>query len=180
MDTRALFLSTALAGLFACSQAPSSDAGAAAAIAGVARTVSEVAITSGTPVTFADLSVEGMSCEMMCGGSIKKALAALPGVVGTEIKFEEGEAVDHAIVTFDPAQVNDAQLVEAVQKIHDGQYKVMAVNITKQVVGDAPVQEEKRDEKAAEVEGAARSVSAALPAVVMPSLLRVLSRLLGA
>ncbi|MBP6697757.1 MAG: hypothetical protein KA175_09075, partial [Flavobacteriales bacterium] len=83
-------------------------------------------------------------------------------------------------VTFDPAQVNDAQLVEAVQKIHDGQYKVMAVNITKQVVGDAPVQEEKKDEKAAEVEGAARSVSAALPALVMPSLLRVLSRLLGA
>ncbi|MBP6699492.1 MAG: heavy-metal-associated domain-containing protein, partial [Flavobacteriales bacterium] len=118
MDTRALFLSTALAGVFACSQAPTSDAGSAAAVAGVARTVSEVAITSGTPVTFADLSVEGMSCEMMCGGSIKKALAALPGVVGTEIKFEEGEAVDHAIVTFDPAQVNDAQLVEAVQKIH--------------------------------------------------------------
>ena len=64
-----------------------SSCGSAAAVAGVARTVSEVAITSGTPVTFADLSVEGMRCEMMCGGSIKKALAALPGVVGTELKF---------------------------------------------------------------------------------------------
>ena len=101
--------------------------------AGIERTVKEVAIADGEPVTFADLSIEGMSCEMMCGGSIKKALARLPGIASAEIKFVEGDERDHAIVTYDDSKVNDAEMIEAIQKLHDGQYKVLAVEITRQV-----------------------------------------------
>ena len=55
-----------------CSTAPEpAEVAADAALAGIERVVNEVAITSGTPVTVADLSIDGMSCEMMCGGSIK-------------------------------------------------------------------------------------------------------------
>ena len=75
------------------------------------RIVEEVAISSGTPVTIADISIDGMSCEMMCGGSIKKALAKLPGVAGTEIDFIEGDERDHAIVTYDESKVTDAEMV---------------------------------------------------------------------
>ena len=105
------------------------------AVAGIERSVKEVSITSGEPVTYADLSIDGMSCEMMCGGSIKKALAKLPGVNSTEIKFVEGDDRDHAIVTYDESKVTDAEMIEAIQKLHDGQYKVLAVEITKQVQG---------------------------------------------
>lgn len=95
----------------------------------------EEVITDGEPVTFADLTIDGMSCEMMCGGSIKKSLAALAGVSATEIKFDAAtEGGDHAVVTYDPAQVSEEQLVQAVQSLHGGAYKVVGVAVTKQVV----------------------------------------------
>src|SRR5690348_6690835 len=81
-----------------------------AVIPGIERVVHEVSISTGTPVTMADLGIEGMSCEMMCGGSIRKALAAL-GVEATEIKMNEGEGPDHAIVTYNDTKVTDAQMV---------------------------------------------------------------------
>ncbi len=120
--------------LLSCSQQPQATADQTA-VGGIDRTVKEVSITDGTPVTMADLSIEGMSCEKMCGGSIKKALATLPGVTLTEIKFNEGDVRDHAIVTYDESKVNDAQMIEAIHNLHDGQYKVLAVEITKQVQG---------------------------------------------
>ena len=125
------FLPLAAVFLFACSQ----QAPAPQVAAGIERIVEQVAISSGTPVTVADLSIEGMSCAMMCGGSIKKALAQLPGVTGTEINFIEGDENDHAVVTYDESKVTDAEMIEAIQKLHDGQYKVLAVKVTQQVKG---------------------------------------------
>lgn len=120
--------------LLACGQGNTPVEQAAAQAANVTPTFKEEVIAEGTPVTFADLSIEGMTCEMMCGGSIKKALAGVPGVVSTEITFAEGVDVDdHAVVTYDPAKVDEATLVKAVQGLHGGQYKVKAVAVTKQV-----------------------------------------------
>jgi copper chaperone CopZ len=162
----------AAAVLSACGSAP--QAPVAADVPGVARTEREVVVT-GEPVTLADMSVEGMTCEMMCGGAIKKALAKLPGVASTEIRFTEDESADHAIVTFDPAQVSDAELVKAVQAIHDGQYKVSSVVVTRQVKGDAPADGGDAGDGAAKEDA---EVSAALPELVMPSLFALLARLL--
>lgn len=161
--------------LSACSTGAGEATEVATDAASVARVVTEQVITQGTPVTFADLSISGMSCEMMCGGAIKKALAQVPGVAGTEIKFIEGDENDHAIVTFDPAQVNDAQLVEAVQKIHDGQYKVVAVAVTKQVKGEGAASEGEEAAGATEAK-----VNAELPTLRLPSLLELLSLILRA
>lgn len=158
--------------LSACSSATTSTDEAAQASLDLPRSVTEV-VVSGEPVTMADLSISGMTCEMMCGGSIKKALAALPGVTSTEIKFTEGDAIDHAIVTFDPAKVNDAELVKTVQALHEGQYKVSAIAITKQVKGAANSTEEEPAAQGTEVQ-----VSASLPELVMPSLFGFLARML--
>ncbi len=163
---------TTLLLLCACSSGPADVPGAAA---DVARVVNEEVIAQGDPVTFADLSISGMSCEMMCGGAIKKALAKVPGVSGTEIKFIEGDANDHAIVTFDPGKVSDAQLVDAVQSLHDGQYKVVAVAITRQVKASNAATE--GDEAAEPVPA---KVNARLPAVLLPSLIELLSQVLRA
>ncbi len=144
-----------------------------AAIPGVERIVHEVSITSGEPVTTADLSIEGMSCEMMCGGSIKKALAAL-GVTGTEIKMNEAEGPDHAIVTYDDSKITDAQMIEAIQKLYDGQYKVLAVSITKEVKGTSA--SNSNAEQKVEEQG----VSVSVPEeVVLPSILAILSRIIS-
>jgi copper chaperone CopZ len=143
----------------------------AATLPGVERVVKEVVITSGAPVVIADLGIEGMSCEMMCGGSIKKALAKLPGIASTEIQFIEGDERDHAIVTYDGTKVSDTEMVEAIQALHDGQYKVLSVTITKQVLGTAASTEAANEQQ--EEEG----VSVSLPSsdVLLPSIITLLT-----
>ncbi len=154
----------------ACGQAPMPTV-ADAPTTSVARTEKEVAITAGEPMATADLSVSGMTCSMMCGGAIKDAMARLPGVNSTEIRFTDAEQENHAVVTYDPAKVSDADLVKAVQALHDGQYKVSSVNVTKQVLHSG-----KADATAGpKAEG---DVSAStLPEMVLPSLIALLSRL---
>ena len=154
--------------LLGCGQA---DTGSAA-VAGVERVVKEVAISTGVPVATADLSISGMSCEMMCGGAIKKALATL-GVEATEIKMSEDESPDHAIVTYDDRKVTDAEMINAIQALYDGQYKVMAVSIVKQVRthADATGEIEQKSERRG-----MRTFSSS--EVVLPSILAILTRIL--
>ncbi len=172
---RTTLLSTSLIMLFAScgSNTEAPDMGAAGAA--IVRTVKEVAITSGTPMATADLTIQGMSCEMMCGGSIKKALAKLPGVNGTEITFQDGDAADHAIVTYDAAQVDDAALVQAVQTLYDGQYKVTEVAITKQVKAVSSIGDDGADGVA---RGGVKSYSSAPASAVLPSIVGLLTRIL--
>ena len=162
-----IFTILLIAALAACGEAtdPATDGGA-----NVARSVNEVAISSGTPVTMADLSIEGMTCAMGCGGTIKNALAKLPGVTGAEVNFTDAGQANHVVVTYDPAQVSDADMVKAVQGIHDGQYKVLAVGITKQVM------KEGASEAPAE-EATEAKVNASLESVALPSLVALLQRL---
>lgn len=166
------FLILLFAILVACSGTPTEHATQAVA-ASVERTVEEVPVAGVAPTTLADLSIDGMSCEMMCGGSIKKALAKLPGVHSTEIRFVEGDERDHAVVDFDAAQVSDAQMIEAIQKLHDGQYKVVAVKITKQIptAGSGKASAAKEDEP--------QRVSVLNPAdLVVPGILAVIAHVL--
>jgi copper chaperone CopZ len=138
----------------------------------VPHTTKEVAITAGEPVTTADLSISGMTCEMMCGGAIKDALAKLKGVDHTDIAFtaEEGQP-SHAVVTYDPAQVSDEEMVRTVQALHEGQYKVLAVEITKQVVRTGEAAGPDGTEETEKVN------ASALGEVVIPSVLALLTRL---
>jgi copper chaperone CopZ len=159
----------------ACNGADADPAAAAGDVvaAGIERVVTDQVINAGTPVTVADLSIDGMSCEMMCGGAIRKALAKLPGISGTEIAFVEGDERDHAIVTYDPDQVSDKQMIEAIQALHDGQYQVKAVHITRQVLATGA------DGAAPAASGDAASVEVFLPRpAVLPSLVALLSQIL--
>lgn len=168
MTVQRILSAAGLALLMGCSGTSIQEQAASA----IERTVQEVAISSGEPVTIADLSIEGMSCEMMCGGSIKKALARL-GVGGTEIRMSEDDSPNHAIVTYNDGQLSDAQMIEAIQALHDGQYKVVAVSITKQVKqGSSGKAESAKPEK----EDAVQVYSPR--EVVLPSVLAILSRIL--
>lgn len=139
----------------------------------VLRTVTEVAIQSGEPVTTANLLIEGMSCAMMCANSIQKTLAKLPGVTSAEVDFKEGDAADHAIVVFDDKQVSDAELIEAVHKLHGGQYRVTAIDIKRQVKrqgGSGDLQATKAED---------RGVNAYAPAAaLLPGVINILTRIL--
>ncbi|MGV3638225.1 MAG: hypothetical protein ACO1NQ_11350, partial [Flavobacteriales bacterium] len=100
-------------------------------------------------------------------------LAALPGVKSTEIKFTEGDVRDHAVVDYDASKVSDADMIAAIQSLYDGQYKVVAVKITKQVpaAGGAAASGKAEEES--------KPVSVINPAsVVVPGLLSLLAYVL--
>lgn len=133
-----------------------------------ARTENTVNITEGQPMATADLGISGMTCEMMCGGMIKSALAKVPGVENTEIVFHDGDKIGYAKVTYDPAKVDDAKFVQAVQALADGQYKVESIAVVKQVK-NAPSAFKQQKDKSDE------GVSASLmPEVAMPNLVATL------
>lgn len=156
--------------LFSCGSSTSDTTeGQAGVQADVQRSFKEVVISTGEPRHIADLSISGMSCEMMCGGSIRKALAKLPGVDATEIVFDEDEALDHAVVTFDPAKVSEQALIDAVHALHDGQYKVASIAITRQVMGEAA--------DPSNTEGASRELGVGAYQIPLPSLPSVLDML---
>lgn len=160
--------------LFSCSSGDSAEGLAGSATSSIQRVVNEVVVSSGEPVTMADLSINGMSCEMMCGGAIKKAMAKMPGVVSTEIVFNEGDDLDHAVVTYNEAEVSDAELVAAIQALYDGQYQVKGIAITRQVKGSGQI-------STGDVEVSQTSkVSVYAPAaILLPSVITILSRILG-
>ncbi|MFZ1689280.1 MAG: heavy-metal-associated domain-containing protein [Flavobacteriales bacterium] len=160
--------------LFACSRPAEVATTDSSASSKIERTVIDAEITSGTPVTFADLKIEGMTCAQMCGGAIKNALAALPGVASTKIDFGSADG-DHAVVTYDPAKVNDDQLIQAIQALHEGQYKVLAVSITKQVKVEGGAAQQENDSPA-EVSADVQAAAATAVAVV-PSILELLSKI---
>ncbi len=160
---------TALVIIIALAACGEATAPVAEAAANVDRTVNEVAITSGTPVTLADLSIDGMTCAMGCGSTIKSALAKLPGVSGAEVNFTEAGQTNHVVVTYDAAKVSDADMVKAVQAIHNGDYKVVAVGITKQVL--------KESASDAPAEAAEGQVNASIESVALPSIVALLQRL---
>lgn len=158
--------------LIACSSGSPDNVDQGAATPGIERIVEEVAVNSGVPVSIADLSIDGMSCEMMCGGSIKKALAKLPGVNSTEIRFVEGDENDHAVVSYDAARVTDDEMIRTIQSLYDGQYKVVSVKITKQVPAT-------NGTSTGNTKAEDRGVSLMAPAaLVVPGIVSILAQLL--
>lgn len=157
---------TLLLAATALSVACSSPAPEAAAIT-ASRTERTVAITEGQPLATADFSISGMTCEMMCASMIKGALVKVPGVEETKIAYHDGDAIGHAKVTYDPAKVNDTELVKAVQALADGQYKVETIAVVKQVKESASV----HNAPDATDNGTSASL---MPTVEMPNLIATL------
>ncbi len=87
--------------------------------------------------TVAYMSIEGMSCEMGCAKFINGRLSKTEGVLASEMDFEENLAT----VTFDPAIVSAKDLAGMVNKLNDGEYKVVSVEVeqTKKTEGSTKV-----------------------------------------
>ncbi len=134
----------------------------------IQRTEIKTVIASGTPVSTASLGIEGMSCAVMCGGKIKKALESTQGVISAEIEFDAEKKIDVAVVRYHPEEVSDEALIKVVNELRDGVYKVRTVIVEDQV-------KEERD-----TEDSGSEKTALVPAKVeLPSLMDLLSAVLN-
>lgn len=65
-------------------------------------------------------SVEGMSCSHSCAPYIQKNLNKLDGVLETNVSFESKSAK----VTFNIHEISQKEIIQKIESLADGQYKV--------------------------------------------------------
>ena len=86
-------------------------------------------INSEVNKTVANLTIDGMTCSAGCGGKIQQELRAMQGVITTDLDFAEGRPQNIVSVEFDPAKLNEQQLIQCVNGISDAKYMVKSVEI---------------------------------------------------
>ena len=75
-----------------------------------------------TPNTVLELDIEGMTCELGCGGSIRTGVKELGGIHRVRFDFKEGQKKQRAYVSYDAKKVDKNQIIEEIQKLNDGQF----------------------------------------------------------
>lgn len=84
-----------------------------------------------------EVSVEGMTCEMGCGGSLRKALKDTKAVDQVSfVDFDADADKNKAIIRFDRTKISADKLVSLMEEINENQFTVSDVK-TKTVDGDA-------------------------------------------
>lgn len=70
------------------------------------------------------LDIEGMSCEMGCGGAIRKELFATNAVERVKFDFKMGRDVNTAEIFYDATKIQDKEISKIISEINDQQFKV--------------------------------------------------------
>lgn len=116
------------------------------------------------------VEVEGMTCEMGCGGSIRKELKATGGVNRVEfIEFTEGQKKQTAKISYDKNKVTADEMTEIIRTMNDKQFKVKTIN-TESIVAENTNQIENRSNSEEE------KVKISTSFFILPNLFDILSR----
>ncbi len=93
----------------------------------------------------ANIAIEGMACEMMCGSKIAGTLNELDGVSQTNIEFEGEGKTNYALVEFDATTVSEQEMIKAVESIADGIYSVNKVEVKHYTVSEESTGEDEEE-----------------------------------
>ncbi|MBP6090491.1 MAG: heavy-metal-associated domain-containing protein [Crocinitomicaceae bacterium] len=74
------------------------------------------------------VEIEGMTCEMGCGGSIRKALKETGGVERVQYDFVEGRKKQVAIVTYNDQQVSPKEALKLIETINEKQFTAKLIS----------------------------------------------------
>jgi len=88
----------------------------------------ETADTVVNPNQLLTMEIDGMVCQMGCGGSIRKGLKGTKGVASVEFDFEEERATNTAKIAYDKSIVSSEELIKVVSNLNDGQFLVGTVS----------------------------------------------------
>ena len=111
------------------------------------------------PTMIADLGISGMVCEMNCVGSVKKTLLGMNGVESMDIEFDPDLDVNHAFVKFDDKIISKEEMISAIEKLNDKQYKVESSEVNPVAETVPVIEEEKKKTSSAEKSEAGKETS---------------------
>lgn len=72
----------------------------------------------------ARIAVEGMVCEMGCGGAIRKELYATKAVDQVDVDFDEEASENIIAVHFDNRKISTDEILKKIGEINEGQFTV--------------------------------------------------------
>lgn len=128
------------------------------------------------PKCTAKIAVEGMSCSKMCTGTIAGCLKKMDGVKSTEVYFDpERKTGDFATVEFDDKKVTEKEMIAAIEKLNDGQYKVKSVEIVVSEVSYEKI-EEKSDKKEEQKSGSSKVTALNNISISVPSIFKIVEK----
>ncbi len=70
------------------------------------------------------VEIQGMTCEMGCGGSIRKELKGTGAVARVQFDFEEGRKKQTAMVSYDSSKITAAEMIRLITTMNDKQFSV--------------------------------------------------------
>ena len=115
------------------------------------------------------MEIKGMTCEMGCGGSIRKELKATGGVSRVEFDFVEGRKVQTAKISFDTNKITADAMVKIVTTMNEKQFTLGKMSSeTLETTPSTPTTSESGDSENETVELYEQTYS-------MPNLLNILS-----
>jgi copper chaperone CopZ len=76
----------------------------------------------------ADFSVEGMVCQMGCGGSIRKELKLTGAVERVEVNFIEEQKEQNVHVRYDSTLISSQKITAILNTINDNQFKAKLIS----------------------------------------------------
>jgi len=82
------------------------------------------------PTKLLTIQIGGMSCEMGCGGAIRKELYATNAVDEITYDFKMGRDFNEATISFDDSKINDEKIIEIIQTINKNQFSVKEASVT--------------------------------------------------
>jgi len=68
------------------------------------------------------LEVEGMSCEMNCGGSIRKELKKTGAISRVEFVWVEEAERQSTKISYDDTKISDKEILTLIENMNDGQF----------------------------------------------------------
>jgi len=94
----------------------------------------------------AEIEVSGMTCEMGCGGDIRKALRNTGGVAKVDFDFESERDVNIARVYFDNLTIQQEELRKVLATLNKGQFTVGEIQTTPILSSDGAKENKKNNE----------------------------------
>jgi hypothetical protein len=119
------------------------------------------------------VEIEGMACEMACGGSIRSHLKSTGAVERVQFDFEDGRRIQTAFITYNSKKISDEEMLELIQSINEKQFTTYNYNSKVLGVSRVPDQSEKNSTK----ETSKINVSEVNPSIELPNLFDLLKNL---
>lgn len=70
------------------------------------------------------MKIDGMTCMMGCGASIRKELYATNAVKNVDFDFEEGRETNTAKIAFDDSKITEKKMIDLISKMNEKQFTV--------------------------------------------------------